>query len=74
MIGPVPLYGDRGARKKRRPCPRGLEDDCPISRELCWEAYEQVGTWQCERLLDDFEWFVFGEDDEEEPSEDLSVS
>lgn len=74
MISPVPLYADRPTRKERRPCPRGLEDDCPIPRELCWEAYAQAGTWQCERLLDDFEWFVFGEDDEAEQAGDLPAS
>jgi len=57
---------NKGVPMERRPCPRGLEDECPIPRELCWEAYEQAGTWQCERLLEDFEWFVFGEDEEED--------
>ena len=74
MIAPVPLYAGGATWKKRRPCPRELEDDCPIPRELCLEAYKQSGTWQCERLLDDFEWFVFGKDDEEEPSEDIIES
>ncbi|RKY64638.1 MAG: hypothetical protein DRQ08_07285 [Candidatus Latescibacterota bacterium] len=49
---------------KFRPCPRGLEDSCPIPRELCLEEYERTGQWQCEKLLAEFEWFVFGEEDD----------
>ena len=71
MISPVPLCMDRGTQKRRRACPRGLEDDCPIPRELCWEAYEQSGMWQCERLLEELEWFL-GEKDEEEESGSLA--
>ncbi|HID11109.1 MAG TPA: hypothetical protein EYP17_07390 [Candidatus Latescibacteria bacterium] len=47
---------------KFRLCPRGLEDSCPIPRELCLEAYHRTGQWQCEKLLAEFEWFVFEED------------
>ena len=51
--------------KKRRPCPRGLHDGCPIPRELCSEDYECTGQWHCLKFLREFEWFVFGtgEDD-----------
>lgn len=53
-----------GSKRKMRPCPRDLEDTCPIPRELCVEEYRRVGRWNCEKLLDEFEWFVF-EDEEE---------
>ena len=33
--------------KKRRPCPRGLYDGCPIPRELCSEDYARTGEWHC---------------------------
>ena len=49
----------KGAERRMRPCPRGLEDTCPIPRELCIEAYQRVGRWDCGELLDAFEWFVF---------------
>lgn len=26
------------------------------------EAYHRTGQWQCEKLLAEFEWFVFEED------------
>ncbi len=48
--------------KKRRPCPRGLYDGCPIPRELCSEDYERTGQWHCLKFLREFEWFVFGSD------------
>lgn len=51
--------------KKRRPCPRGLYDGCPIPRELCREDYEKTGQWHCLKLLKEFEWFVFGSGEEE---------
>ena len=56
--------------KKRRPCPRGLHDGCPIPRELCSEDYERTGQWHCQKFLREFEWFVFGtgEDDAEQMS------
>ncbi|MFT5367131.1 MAG: hypothetical protein ACI8V2_002089 [Candidatus Latescibacterota bacterium] len=46
--------------KKRRPCPRGLYDGCPIPRELCSEDFERTGQWHCLKFLKEFEWFVFG--------------
>lgn len=46
--------------KKRRPCPRGLYDGCPIPRELCTEDFERSGQWHCLKFLKEFEWFVFG--------------
>ena len=55
--------------KKRRPCPRGLYDGCPIPRELCTEDHERTGTWHCLKFLREFEWFVFGADEEEEAPE-----
>ncbi|MDP6037885.1 MAG: hypothetical protein QGG64_04995 [Candidatus Latescibacteria bacterium] len=51
--------------KKRRPCPRGLHDGCPIPRELCSEDYERTGHWHCLKFLREFEWFVFGTGEEE---------
>ena len=55
--------------KKRRPCPRGLYDGCPIPRELCSEDHEKTGEWHCLKFLKDLEFFVFGSDDvEDEPA------
>ena len=51
------------AKRKRRPCPRGLYDGCPIPRELCSEAYGRTGEWRCIDFLRDFERFLFGEAD-----------
>ena len=51
--------------KKRRPCPRGLHDGCPIPRELCSEDYERTGQWHCLKFLREFEWFVFGTDEDD---------
>ncbi|MGA1195223.1 MAG: hypothetical protein ACO36I_01850 [Candidatus Latescibacterota bacterium] len=48
--------------KKRRPCPRGLYDGCPIPRELCSEDFARTGQWHCLKFLREFEWFVFGSD------------
>ena len=47
------------AKRKRRPCPRGLYDGCPIPRELCTGDYERTGVWHCLEFLRDFEWFLF---------------
>ncbi len=56
------------AKKKGRPCPRGLYDGCPIPRELCSGDYERTGTWHCMEFLKEFEQFVFGADEQvEEP-------
>ena len=52
--------------KKRRQCPRGRYDGCPIPRELCTEDYESTGTWHCLQFLKDLEWFVFEGDRSEE--------
>ena len=51
--------------KKRRPCPRGLYDGCPIPRELCSEDFERTGQWHCLKFLKEFEWFVFGSDEDD---------
>ena len=51
--------------KKRRPCPRGLYDGCPIPRELCGEDFEATGRWHCMKFLADFEWCVFGSEAED---------
>ncbi len=48
---------------KRRPCPRGLYNGCPIPRELCGEDYRRTGQWHCVKFLKEFEWFVFGTGD-----------
>lgn len=58
-----------GTKRKMRPCPRGVEDTCPIPRELCVEEYQRAGRWNCEKLLDEFEWFVFEDEEEEDRSE-----
>ena len=63
-----------GTKWKMRPCPRGLEDTCPIPRELCVEEYQRVGRWNCEKLLDEFEWFVFEAEEEQEDRSDLEAS
>ena len=55
--------------KKRRPCPRGLYDGCPIPRELCTEDYKRTGEWHCLELLRDFEGLVFGTEKEESVEE-----
>ena len=52
------------AKAKRRPCPRGLYDGCPIPRERCTHDHEKTGEWHCLDFLEDFERFVFGGDDE----------
>ena len=52
--------------KKRRPCPRGLYDGCPIPRELCSEDHARTGQWHCLAFLREFEWFVFGTEEEED--------
>ena len=59
-----------GTQQAMRLCPRGLEDTCPIPRELCVEEYQREGRWNCGKLLDEFEWFVF----EEEDRSDLEAS
>ncbi len=51
--------------KKRRPCPRGLYDGCPIPRELCSEDHARTGQWHCLAFLREFEWFVFGTAEED---------
>ncbi len=56
--------------KKRRPCPRGLYDGCPIPRELCTEDFERTGVWHCLTFLRDFERFVFGVEEEDEAVEE----
>ncbi len=48
--------------KKKRPCPRGLYNGCPIPRELCSEDFERTGIWHCLKFLKDLEWFVFADD------------
>ena len=58
--------------KKRRPCPRGLYDGCPIPRELCREDFDKTGEWHCLKFLKEFEWFVFGSGAEEPQGEDLN--
>lgn len=52
--------------KKKRPCPRGLYNGCPIPRELCTEDYERTGSWHCLQFLKDLEWFVFEDDANED--------
>ena len=52
------------AKRKRRPCPRGLYNGCPIPRELCTEGYRRTGEWHCIDFLRDFEQFLFGGDEE----------
>jgi hypothetical protein len=51
--------------KKRRSCPRGLYDGCPIPRELCSEDYVRTGAWHCLELLSEFEAMVFGTDEDD---------
>ncbi len=51
--------------KKRRPCPRGLYDGCPIPRELCSEDHMRTGQWHCLKFLREFEWFVFGTEEKD---------
>jgi len=63
-----------GTKRKMRPCPRGLEDTCPIPRELCVEEHERGGGWNCEKLLDAFEWFVFENEEDQENRSDLEAS
>lgn len=58
--------------KTRRPCPRGLYDGCPIPRELCTEDHTRTGAWHCLKFLKDLEFFVFGNDEEEETTEAFS--
>ncbi|MCZ6632913.1 MAG: hypothetical protein O7G87_05865 [bacterium] len=55
--------------KKPRPCPRGLYDGCPIPRELCSKDYERTKKWHCMKFLKEFEWFVFGTDEEDKATE-----
>ena len=59
------------AKRKRRPCPRGLFDGCPIPRELCTEDHNRTGEWHCLELLGDFETFVFPAEGEEEEAEEV---
>ena len=58
--------------KKKRPCPRGLFDGCPIPRELCRDDFENTGSWHCLQFLRDLEGFIFGEDVDEKRSEDVT--
>ena len=58
--------------KKRRPCPRGLYDGCPIPRELCSEDYARTGEWHCLKFLREFEWFVFGTSGEDAAPQSLA--
>ena len=46
-------------KRKRRPCPRGLYNGCPIPRELCTGGHARTGRWPCLDLLAELEWFVF---------------
>ena len=57
--------------KARRPCPRGLYDGCPISRELCTAEHEQTGQWNCLKLLEDLEFFLFGSSETGESQEEI---
>ena len=50
---------------KRRACPRGLYDGCPIPRELCTEAYQKTGVWHCLEFLHEFESLIFSVEDDE---------
>ena len=54
---------------KRRPCPRGLYDGCPIPRELCSSDHARTGSWHCLDLLKDFEQFLFADGDEKDVEE-----
>ncbi len=58
--------------KKRRPCPRGLYDGCPIPRELCSEDRARTGQWHCLKFLREFEWFAFGTEEEDAAPEPLA--
>jgi hypothetical protein len=59
--------------KKRRPCPRGLYDGCPIPRELCSEDFDRTGHWHCIQFLKEFEWFVFGSGEDDPAEGDTDV-
>lgn len=58
--------------KKRRPCPRGLYDGCPIPRELCTEDFQRSGEWHCLKFLKEFEWFVFGSSQSDQTDTDVT--
>jgi hypothetical protein len=58
------------AKRRRRPCPRGLFDGCPIPRELCTEDYDRTGEWHCLELLKDFEAFIFPSEEDEAGAEE----
>jgi len=63
------------ARKKRQPCPAGIEDRCPIPRYRCREVGEPGK--HCFELFEEFEAFVFPEvedADEEAASTDTEDS
>ena len=62
------------SQRAMRPCPRGLENTCPIPRELCVEECRRVGRWNCGKLLDEFEWFVFEEEEDQEDRSDVGAS
>ena len=49
------------ARKKRSPCPAGIEDRCPIPRYRCLE-YGDPGK-HCFELFAEFEAFVLPDED-----------
>ncbi|MFH1006799.1 MAG: hypothetical protein V1800_04755 [Candidatus Latescibacterota bacterium] len=53
-----------GGKRTMRPCPRGLEDACSVPRDLCLEEHSRTGSWDCEKLLDELEWFLSGGEEE----------
>jgi len=55
---------NKASSAKKRPCPRGSYDGCPIPRELCTADYAKTGEWHCLDHLKDFERFVFSTDEE----------
>jgi hypothetical protein len=54
-------------KKKREPCPAGIEDRCPIPRYRCREVGEP-GKY-CFELFAEFEAFVLPSDESEDEEE-----
>lgn len=52
------------AKKRRRPCPAGIEDACPVPRYRCREVGE-LGR-HCFELFAEFELFVLPDADDAE--------